>query len=878
MQPVFLEREENLQQLRDLEELVRRSGGRIAFVCGEAGIGKSTLIERYVSTLGSGQRQAMGLCDPLHAPRPLGPVQDMAFQLFGPVAEGTLEDACFGGFVQKLQAQPVPVVLVMEDLHWVDDRTLDWLKFLGRRIAALPVFLICSYREDEVGPDHGLRSAIGNIPAGRKTRMPLAPLSLDAIRKLDFANRYEPEKLLEVTGGNPFFLTEMAAETAPDGEMPLSVADALDARFNGLPAPVMRFLETVSCWPGVIPFACLQALDKEERLAGPELALQRHFLVDAGRGYKFRHELVRQAAYSRLLPHHKIAAHELFLKGLLALPEDPPLDMVVHHAQGAQREDILVEYAPRAARQAAGFGAHREAARYLEYAKDLVQQDQDEQAADILESWAYEAGLSQAIDEEVIAAQQAALAIWKKAGRAVRVGENLRWLSRFVWYRGEGELAEDYIRQAIEALEGEAPSAATAKAYALRAQFFMLQDLMEDAVLWGEKALAVELRFPDLETRAHALNTVGSAKLFRWDRDGEALLRDSLSLSLAHGFHEQAARVYTNLSECLIELRDLDAAETLLEEGIAFDLAHDLDSWTYYLIGRKAQLRFEQDRYDEAAAIARDVLEQENQTLLMRLPALLILARSLIRLGEAEGQEILQRALEGAEKIGEPQYLAAAWTAALELAVLSADEEAARDLHGKAGALGEDLLSPRKLGEWLFWSRLAGQTVAVDLARKAPDPFRRMLQGEAALAADQFSAEGAAYLSAWSLTLLKDAAFQQKADGIFSQIGAQAARKSLRRMIGGDRAGEVALPKLARGHYGAARRHPYGLTGKEQMVLRHLVDGKSNRAIADELSRSPRTVENHVASILSKLQAQSRLEVILKARNEPSLLAVQADA
>ncbi len=868
---MFLEREAILKKLHELDSSVCGSGGKIVFISGEAGIGKTTLIDHFLSGLEPDRRRAVGLCDPLHTPRPLGPVQDLAFQLFDTNEAAAREDAYFDGFAQKLEAFGTPAVLVMEDLHWVDDRTLDWLKFIGRRLAALPVLMICSYRDDEVDAGHSLRSAMGHIPAASKVQIPLSPLSLDAVRQFGADNGLAAEKILEITGGNPFFLTEIAAETLDAGQIPNSVADALNARLNQLTDPAVHFIEILSCWPGLIPSRSLRVLPADVVEAGMEAAFRRRFLIEVEGGFKFRHELMRHAAYGRLLPHQKSEAHGLFLNFLLEEGAEPPLDLVVYHAYGAQNDEVLLRYAPLAAEKAAEYGAHREAALYLGYVKQLIHKAPDEQAADILERWAYEEGLSRSIDGNVIEAQETALAIWRKIGRPDRVGENLRWLSRFTWYLGEAEKAQNYIQQAIAVLENEAPSSETAKAYALRAQFFMLQDSMAEAVEWGLKALEVEQRFSDPETRAHALNSVGSAKLFRGDREGETYLRESLRISLEGRFHEQAARVYTNLSECLIELRDLDGAERLLLEGIAFDTEHDLDSWTYYLIGRKAQLRFEQDRYDEAVAIARDVLSRENQTLLMQMPAMLILARSLLRLGDGDAPEALARARDAAEKIGEPQYLVAVWIAELEQAVLSANKQGAEAAFERLSGLDPDLLSPRKCGEFLFWCAMAGLPVDRWRDRSVPPAFRLLLDGDIRGACDAFEAEASRYLAAWSLVSSRDGSLLQEADGIFRDIGAQSARKSLRTSVGVV-SGKDELPKLERGQYSAAKQHPYGLTAKEQAVLRLLVDGKSNAAIADELSRSRRTVENHVAAILSKLQAKSRLDVILRAQNEPSML------
>ncbi|MEP3046435.1 MAG: AAA family ATPase [Roseibium sp.] len=867
---MFLEREASLQQLHELYASVQLTGGKIVFVSGEAGLGKSTLIARFLESLDGRSRSAMGLCDPLHTPRPLGPVRDLALQFFGPNAGQSDEQEFFDRFVQKLEALDASAVLVIEDLHWVDERTLDWLKFIGRRLAALPVLLVCSYRDDEVDASHSLRSALGNIHSGSKVQIPLSPLSISAVRQIDSCASLSPEKMLEVTGGNPFFLTEIASSPVADGEIPYSVSDAVNARLNQLPDTAIKFIEIASCWPGVIPPKSFLTLPGVMQ-TGIESALRRRFLVTVEGGFKFRHELVRQAAYDRLLPHDKIRAHALFLDFLLIEGGDLPLDMVVYHAYGAQNDAVLLRYAPKAAIKAASYGAHREAALYLDYAKRLVHLASDEQAAEIFENWAYEAGLSQAIDEDVIKARESALSLWRKIGRQDRVGENLRWLSRLIWYLGEAEKAQAYVQEAISVLENLSPSTETAKAYALRAQFLMLQDCMSEATEWGLKALAVEQRFVDLETRAHALNTVGSAKLFRGDRAGEKQLRDSLELSLKEGFHEQAARVYTNLSECLIELRDLEKAEQLLDEGIAFDTAHDLDSWTYYLIGRKAQLRFEQGRFHEAVAIARDVLQRENQTLLMRMPAMLVLARCLQRLDDSNAAAALALARDAAEKIAEPQYLVVVWITEIEQAVLLGKKVDAELAYEQIYRLDQELLSPRKRGEFMFWSQLAGLKCDLRDDQFVPSGFREFLAGNYKVASDAFEVEASHYLAGWSLVPSQDPNFLCLADQKFRDMEAIAARKGLR-IHSSTVAEQVQLPKLERGRYGAAKGHPYGLTSKEQTVLRLLVDGQSNSAIAESLSRSRRTVENHVASILSKLQAKNRLEVVLRVQGEPSIL------
>lgn len=862
---MLLERDDPLAICHAALTGIAHKGGHAIFVAGEAGIGKSALLECFAQGLPKDQPRAMAICDPLDTPRPMGAVRDLDAMLSEDRRLLPSERDLFDGFLRTLQGARGPVVLMIEDLHWADQRSLDWVQFIGRRLSQLPVLLIASFRDDEIDPGHALHSALGAIPAQRKTRIDLAPLSVDAIRQLGGDHPQSAADLREITGGNPFYLTEIMNHDTRLAALPVSVADAVNARLNGLSEAQCRFLETLSCCPGAIPFDWIRQL--EDGPAHCDVAVQRRFLILAGDDIKFRHELLRLAVYQRLPPAACRAAHGVFLDLLLRDGTgDDMLGHVVHHATGAHRNDVLLREAPRAAAVAARLGAHREAARYLGHLLPLLPDQPADIAAELYESWAYEAGLALRIDEDVIAAREQAVSLWRKVGDTERVGENLRWLSRMHWYRGEAEIAQRYVREAIAELEGRTASPARARAYALRAQFHMLQDQMPEAITWGEEARAMAGTIGDDETFAHALNTIGSARMFRGDATGEGLLRESLAISLERGLDEQAARVYTNLSECLVEARDLQAAADLLEEGIAFDTAHDLDAWTFYLIGRKAHLFFEMDRYGDALQIAEEVLTREGQTLVMRMPALIVRARTRLRLDLPDAITTLRETLEEAGKIDEPQYLSTLHIALIEAAVLSHEPDLADEAVGWLERLGPDHLSPRKRGEAVFWSRLADRPVAALSQAPLPDPFQKAARGQFTAAADGFRAESSGYLALWSQALIATPDALRLADRGFAELGVTAARHALRRRF------DIPLGSLDKAARRSAAANPYALTRAELTVLAHLVDGKSNALIAETLCRSRRTVENHVASIFSKLRCHNRVEVVLRCQSEPWIL------
>ncbi len=181
-------------------------------------------------------------------------------------------------------------------------------------------------------------------------------------------------------------------------------------------------------------------------------------------------------------------------------------------------------------------------------------------------------------------------------------------------------------------------------AYSARSQLHMLNDRVDEAVDWGLRAIALAEKMGEVETRVHALNNVGTALLLAGRPGGRERIEESLALALEHGFHEQAARAYTNFAEYAVVFKDFALAERILAEGIAFDTRHDLDAWTHYLVGRQAQLRIEQGRLREAETIARGVMRLERLTLVMRLPALTVLGRVRVRLGEPDGPALLEQA------------------------------------------------------------------------------------------------------------------------------------------------------------------------------------------------------------------------------------------
>jgi len=138
-----------------------QSAGRLALVGGEAGVGKTSLVRRFVeSSAGElGFRVLWGACDPLSTPRPLAPFRDMA--PLAPVLEE--ERGKHGPLTALLAELAVSTAIVVEDAHWADGATLDALRFIGRRVTGTRSVVVVTYRDDEVGADHPLRAVLGDL-------------------------------------------------------------------------------------------------------------------------------------------------------------------------------------------------------------------------------------------------------------------------------------------------------------------------------------------------------------------------------------------------------------------------------------------------------------------------------------------------------------------------------------------------------------------------------------------------------------------------------------------------------------------------------------------------------------------------------------------
>ena len=597
----LMERDPHLARLNAAFAASRSGRGQIALVYGDAGIGKTSLVEHFLTDIQSAAvRSFWGMCEALSTPRPLGPLYDIAHQarsaLRAALDAGADRPIVFAALFELLSQPEPPTILVIEDVHWADEATLDLIAFISRRVQRLSCLLVLTYRENELSVQHPLRRVLGDLPHAVVSRISLAPLSPVAVAALAQRSGRSAADLYATTGGNPFFVTELLAGDA--SSLPGNIVDAVLARVARLTPAAYRVLELVAVVPTRAELWLVQAVLAPSPAALDDCTGSGMLLLERD-ALSFRHELARRAVEGSLPPSRERQLHADVLRALASAPQRTiDLARLVHHAEGAEDGQQVLATAPEAARHASALGAHREAARHYRSGLRYAEQLDPEQHAVLLEALSYECYLT---GETAAALQErlAALTIWQRLGNREKEGASLRWLSRLSWFLGHSSDAYRYAVAAITLLEQLPPSNELALAYSNRAQIHMLSFQMADTVTWGERALALARALGEIETCAHALNNIGAARFWASDLRGRLQLEESLQLSLAHNLEEHAGRAYTNLGCSYLMMRDYRHCLSYFADGIAYCVERDLDTWSLYMQSWQARAWLETGDWDQ---------------------------------------------------------------------------------------------------------------------------------------------------------------------------------------------------------------------------------------------------------------------------------------
>jgi ATP/maltotriose-dependent transcriptional regulator MalT len=856
---LLLERDKQLAQLTRWHEAIDARGGCVVLVTGEAGIGKTAIVSEFIRRRGGEVRVLWGACDPLSTPQPLGPLCDVGRQVGGALLEaiqGTNRERIFAAAVNELERPGKPAVLVIEDMHWGDDATLDLMKYLGRRISRTRAMLIATYRSDEIHARHPLQVAVGLLPGQIVRRLSLAALSEAAIAELAQTLGRPAAGLYAATGGNPFYVTELLA--SPPGEIPTSVRDTVIARVARLSPQARGVAELVAAVPGHTPPWLIQTMLQASESAIEECTLG-GLMRNADESLTFRHELARRAVEDSLTPTQARSLHTRVLEILRNRDRrEASESRLVHHAVRAGDAAAVLEFAPRAAERSAGVGAHREAIAYYRTALQHADQMSPETRGCLLDSLAYEFLLTGEL-ENAIVARCDALAIWRAGANLMRAGDTLRSLSRLYWLLGRGDEAHRYGTEAVAVLEPLGPSNELAMAFSNMAQLAMLASHDAQAIELSERAIDLARRLGNDEVLAHALNNLGSARLREIGDAGWLDLERSLELSLRCHLQEHVARSHTNLATFAIGNRDYRAANPHLKAGLAFCAEYELYMAAGYLRAFRARMHFEQGAWTKAIGEAEELLRQPRVSIAARIPALTIVGRVQARRGTEGALAPLDEAWVLAKETGEPQRIVTVAAARAEHSWLRGDLTGVdREVRGALEFALRDR-NDWRVGELAFWAQRAGAPLEGALA--IAEPFELQMHGKHLAAAREWARLGCPYERALALADSSDAEPRKQALDIFESLGARPMAQRLRRQLKAE-----GVRGLKRGANRSTRANAAGLTVRELEVLALLAQDLSNAAIARQLYLSAKTVDHHASAILSKLGIASRREAAGAAR------------
>ncbi len=856
MAPVLLERKAELDALERAVARAASGRGTTALVFGEAGIGKTSLVREFLSGCAGRARVLAGACDDLCTPRALGPLRDASRSRAGPLAEALAANAgpdlVLVAACDELAAAPSPTVLVIEDAHWADGATLDVVRYVGRRIQDLPGVLLLTYRDDELGRDHPLRTVLGGLARTAALRLPLQPLSADAVEELASSSAVDPAELFRFTAGNPFFVTEALA--APAVAVPATVVEAVLARVHKLSGPTQTALEQLAVVPSGVEVSLLRAV------CGDATALaeaERAGVVEVRPDWvAFRHELARRAVAESLPTSVRLDLNARVVRALLEQERPDPF-CVLHHALEAADDDAVVVYGTAAAAEATAAGAHRQAASCYSQVLARRRLVSGSQLAELTEAYAWALSNTNQLQAAADAAA-VAVAQWRQTEEPRRLAHGLVTLSRQLWLTERTAAARQCAEEAFSLVRHEGDTVLHALALLNLGGLLVLMDREDDGLPVLDRALVLADRVAATDVAALCHNYHGSALLQLGDLRGRDELRRSLALALQSGRHEYVLRALYNLAEGLWRLGRYAEAHGYIEQADAYGRDREFLVHSYMFDARRYRLLAMRGEWAAAAAGLRGLLDGRGDPGMIGRETVPVLARLLLRQGDPGADAMLALATQHAERADVLEWLVPTGLAHIECAWLAGDVARAA---GFPALLLERTDRPGTAvwrGELMRYLRRLGRPA--EPFPGCPEEYEAGMRGDWRAAASAWERIGDPYQRALELADSGEREPTLEALAVLNHLGARPAAALVRRRLR-----RLGVTRLPRGPQPNTRANPAGLTTRQTEILGLLATGLSNAEIAERLVVSTRTVDHHVSAVLQKLGVRTRREAAAQA-------------
>jgi DNA-binding CsgD family transcriptional regulator/tetratricopeptide (TPR) repeat protein len=855
--PSLLERQAELEMLGAAVERAGAGRGSAVLVLGEAGIGKTSLVDAFLTAAAGRARVLAGACEDLLTPRALGPLRDAARSAPGGPLAGALSpdadpDLVFTAVCDELAAPPSPSVLVVEDVHWADGATLDVLRYLGPRVQGLPAVLLMTYRDDALARDHPLRGVLGTLGSAAASRLRLSSLTPDAVRAMAEPTSLDPGELFELTGGNPFYLSEVLAD--PGEIVPPTVVDAVLARVGTLSRAAQTALDRLAVIPSGAEVDLLRVLVGD---LAPVAEAERAGVVEVrGDLVAFRHELARRAVAESLPASVRLDLNADVLCALLTAPDSDPF-RILHHAVEAGDDAAVLVHGEAAAREATRVGAHRQAAAC--YAQVLARGHRLPTArrAALGEAYSWALSTSNQLHFAVAAAATAA-ELWQQEGDDLRLVRALVTLSRQQWLTERTAAARASAERAYELACPFGDSYQNALATLNLGGLLVLNDDEEAGLPHLDQALEIARRCGADSVAALCRNYRGSALLQLGDLRGCDDLLRSMARATELGNREYVMRAHYNLIEGLWRLGEYREALGYLEQAENFGRDQDFRVYGYMFAARRARLALMRGQWARAEAGLRELLDGQDDPGMIGRETVPVLARVLVRRGSADASSWLALAARHAAMADVLEWLVPTGLAHIEQAWLTSD-------HGQAGPYPGLLLERTdrrgmllQRGELLLYLRRLGYPAAG--FDGCPEPYAAALRGDWRSAAAAWLDAGDPYEHALALAESDQVEPGLEALAILDGLGAAPAVALVRRRLRG-----LGVTRLPRRPQPGTLANPAGLTDRQLEILRLVAAGLSNAEIAQRLVVSTRTVDHHVSAVLAKLGVATRREAAARA-------------
>jgi DNA-binding CsgD family transcriptional regulator/tetratricopeptide (TPR) repeat protein len=841
----LIERESQLAALREYAGEAGQGEGRLVLISGEAGVGKSVLVEEFAEELDDARWLWTG-CDGLFTPTALGPFLDIASQLDGELlrlcrAEAK-RDQLYGALLRQLSDLQNPAVLAIEDVHWADEATLDLLSYLGRRIQHLRVLLLVTYRDDALVANDPLRLTLGALASQRATRrLNLGALSTAGVATLAQGSGIDAAELHRLTAGNPFFVTEVLQ--AGSDTLPVSVRDAVLARTRTLSAPAREALE-VAALVGTRMRSGLLVSSVDNPIVIDEL-ISHNLLIKDGDDLRFRHEIARVAIDAAVPPYRKAAIHSKIIDALLSSGCDDDARLAFH-AEGAGDAELVLAYAARAGRRAAALSARREAAAQYERALRFVPETDVRRRAELLDSLAQQLNF---VDrrEDLVETCSAAVALWHRLGDSKREFDSLLSLAGNLWWLCRGADSSQASKELLKLAKSFGPSPQLAKAYHTLASRHWSQGRYEESLAVGRQVREMSDQLGLGDVISDSLN-LEALVVHAMGKDWTLPMQAGLETALSGGHEYQAGGAFANMYWLYCGDLRHEEGEQIYNQAMAYCDVHDIGTFANCLLADRAGVFEKLGRWDECMSITHTMLEERPLSPANRIQPLCYQAKVMARRGQDGVWPHLDEAMHLALGLDEPEWLTFVGLSRIEACWLEGRLDAAlaeldRTRDASAGVV---VLSPGWVPLWT--RRLTGIAGPIDL-----EPFASQIAGNAAHAAELWDRLGYRYEAALALLDTQDEPLLRESLARLSDLGAEAAARLVRQTMR-----DLGIRSIPAGTRPATKAHPRGLTVREQQILELVSQGHSNEEISGSLFISVRTVEHHVSAILGKLGATRR--------------------